>query len=261
METAVGIFSTQTEARRAAERLIRDGIARDRVNILTPGQWREDVGRVPVSDTEQPGTGSAIGGVVGGALGASGGYLLGPLVAGLFLPGVGTVAAIGLAGAALLGLGGAIGGAAGGRAVESSLSDGVPHDELFLYEEALRAGRTVVVAMADRDEAERARRILAESGAVSIDAAREEWWVGLRDVARSEYDGEPEEFAVFEKMYRCGFEAAHRVEFRGKAFDQAKEGLRRKYLDSWENEAFRRGFERAQQVLRERQGAPAESRG
>jgi hypothetical protein len=260
METAVGIFSTQTDARRAAGRLIGGGIPAERVNILTPEEWKEDVGQVPLSDTEQEGTASAIGGVVGGAAGASAGYMLGPLVAGLFVPGVGAVAAVGLAGAALLGLGGALGGAAAGKAAESSLSDGLPHDEIFLYEEALRSGRSVVVAMADgHDEAERAHRVLSESGAVSIDAAREEWWIGLRDVARSEYEGKQQEFPVFEKVYRCGFEAAQRPEFRGKSFDEAKGGLRRKYLDSWENEAFRRGFERAQRMLQER-AAPAASR-
>lgn len=260
METAVGIFSTQSDARRAAERLIAAGTPRERINILTPGEWKAEVGQVPLSDTEQPGTATAIGGVVGGAAGASAGYALGPLVAGLFVPGIGAVAAIGLAGAALLGIGGAIGGAAGGKAIENSLSDGLPHDEIFLYEEALRRGRSVVVAMPDGDdETERARRILSESGAVSIDAAREEWWVGLRDVARSEFQGGKDEFPVFEKMYRCGFEAAQRLDFRGKSFDEAKEGLRRKYLDSWESEAFRRGFERAQQMLKERRGAPAAS--
>jgi hypothetical protein len=260
METAVGIFSSQTEARKSAESLVRSGIPRDRVNLLTPGDWKEDVGRVPLSDTESPGTGEAIGGVVGAAMGASTGYLLGPLVAGLFVPGVGAVSALGLAGAALLGLGGAVGGAVGGKAVESSLSDGLPHDEIYLYEDALRRGNSVVVAMLDdADEAEKARGMLATSGARSIDAAREDWWVGLRDVARSEFDGDAGEFPAFEKMYRCGFEAAQRPELRGKTFDECQAVLRKRYLDSWENEAFRRGFERAQQQRRAHEAAPAGS--
>ncbi|MGH9442040.1 MAG: hypothetical protein ACRD16_07170 [Thermoanaerobaculia bacterium] len=258
METAVGIFSTQAEARRAAKSLISAGTPAEHINILTPEDWKEDVGQVPLSDTEAPGTAAAIGGLVGGAAGASAGYLLGPLVAALFVPGVGTIAAIGVAGAALLGLGGAAAGAAGGEAIESSLSDGLPHDELFLYEDALRGGRSVVVVLADHhDSAQKARAILASAGADSIDAAREKWWIGLRDVARSEFQGGTDEFPAFEKMYRCGFEAAQRAEFRGKRFDDAKDGLRRKYLDSWENEAFRRGFERAQQMSREKRGAPA----
>jgi hypothetical protein len=249
METAVGIFATREEARRAGDTLVASGIPAERLNLLTPGDWKQGVGSVPVSDTEAPGTATAIGGVVGGAVGASGGYLLGPLLAGLFVPGVGTVSALGLAGAALLGLGGVAGGAAAGGALERSLSDGLPHDEIFLYEEALKRGRSVLVAtLDDHDEAERARAVLAKAGAQSIDAARETWWVGLRDVARSEFDGEKSEFGLFEKMYRCGYEAAQRPEFRGRKFDEAKEALRRRYLDSWENEAFRRGYERAQQM-------------
>jgi hypothetical protein len=255
METAVGIFSSQTEARRAVERMVASGIPAARINILTPGNWKQEVGEVPLSDTEQAGTAKAIGGVVGGAMGASAGYLLGPLVAALFVPGVGAVAAVGFAGAALLGLGGAVGGAAGGEALEHSLSDGLPHDEIFLYEDALRKGHSVVVAMLDeQDEAEKARQILSESGAESIDAAREAWWIGVRDVARSEFEGAGEAFPIFEKMYRCGFEAAQRPEYRGKSFDEAKASLRKRYLDSWENVAFRRGFERAQQMQREREG-------
>ncbi len=258
METAVGIFTSRADARKAAERLVQSGIAAKQVNLLTPGDWKEEVEGVPVSDTESPGTGEAIGSVVGGAMGASTGYLLGPLIAGLFVPGVGAVSAIGLAGAALLGLGGAVGGFAGGKAFERSLSDGVPHDEIFLYEDALRRGRSVVVAvLEDHDQAEKSRQILAGAGAESIDAAKEAWWVGLRDVARSEFKGEACDFPAFETMYRCGFEAAHRPEFRGKSFDDAQPGLRKRYLDSWENEAFRRGFERAQQLRRDREAAPA----
>jgi len=254
METVVGIFSTQSEARRAARSLMASGIPAERVNLLTPGEWKAEVQEVPLSDTEQSGTAKAIGGVVGGAAGASAGYALGPLVAGLFLPGVGAVSALGLAGAALLGAGGVVGGAAGGQALERSLSDGLPHDEIFLYEDALRRGRSVVVAMiGDHEKAENARGILAESGAESIDSAREAWWVGLRDVARSEFQGDDGEFPFFERMYRLGYEAAQRPEFRGRRFDEVENRLRQRYLDAWENEAFRRGFERAQQMRAERE--------
>jgi hypothetical protein len=167
METAVGIFSSQIEARRAVERMIGSGVPAERINLLTPGDWKEDVGKVPLSDTEQPGTAKAIGGVMGGAAGASAGYLLGPLVAGLFVPGVGAISAIGLA---------------------------------------------VVAMLDDHGETAKSRQILAESGAVSIDAAREDWWIGLKDVTRGEFEGEPAAFPVFEKMYRYGFEAAQRPE-------------------------------------------------
>ena len=71
----------------------------------------EQVHSVPVSETEQPGVGKAIGGVVGAALGMAGGFELGVGITAL-VPGVGPVLAVGLAGMALLGAGGAVAGAA-----------------------------------------------------------------------------------------------------------------------------------------------------
>lgn len=255
METAVGIFATHWEAQAAVRGLLSSGVPSKNVNVLTPGDWEEHVAQVPTSDTEQPGTARAIGGVVGGAMGASAGFGLGPILAGLLLPGVGAVTAIGLAAAALLGLGGVVGGAAAGEAMEESLSDGLPRDELYVYEDALRQGRTVVVGLFDSEkEAESARRILAESGSESIDAAREDWWVGLREAEKAEYERDGSSFSAAEETYRCGFEAAQRPDCAGKSFDDARETLRRSYLDRWENQAFRRGYERGRE-LRERNRA------
>ncbi len=246
METAVGIFTTRAGARAAVERLRSAGVPPERINLLTPGDWESHVAEVPTSDTEQPGTAAAVGGVVGGAIGASAGFGIGPILAGLLVPGVGTVTAIGLAAAALLGAGGAVGGAIAGHAMEESLSDGLPKDELYVYEDALRRGKSVVVALLDSDEeTERARQVLADAGSESLDAARDAWWVGLRDVEAAEYERGGGRFSsVVERMYRCGFEAAQRPALVGKSYDEVKDRLREAYLDCWENQAFRRGFER-----------------
>ena len=248
METAVGIFSRQEDARDAVRRLIASGVPSKHINVLTPGDWEGHIAEVPTSDTESPGTARAIGGVVGGAMGASAGFGLGPIIAGLLVPGVGAVTAIGFAAAALLGAGGAVGGAVAGGAIEDKLSDGLPKDELYVYEDALRKGHSVVVAFFDAPEkAEEARRTLERSGSESVDAAREAWWVGLRDAERAEYEESGAgEFSASEKMYRCGFEAAQRPEWAQKTFDEAKDELRAAYLDCWENQAFRVGFERGQ---------------
>lgn len=251
METAVGIFTRQGNAQEAVRRLIESGVPSKRINILTPGDWEGHIAEIPTSDTESGGTAKAIGGVVGGAMGASAGFGLGPILAGLLVPGVGTVTAIGFAAAALLGIGGVVGGAAAGEAMEEKLSDGLPKDELYIYEDALRKGHSVVVALLDTpEEADAARRILESSGSESIDAARESWWIGLRDAEKAEYEesGAGEFSSVAEKMYRCGFEAAHRPEWAGKSFDDAKDDLRAAYLDCWENQAFRIGFERGRSV-------------
>jgi hypothetical protein len=53
-----------------------------------------------------------------------------------------------------------------------------------VYREALRRGRSLLVATVDEtEEADRLRETLAAAGAVSVDAARKDWRVGL---------GEPE---------------------------------------------------------------------
>jgi len=250
MKTSVGIFGTRSQAREAVDRLGSAGVPADRINLLTPGNWEGHVSEVPTSDTEQPGTAAAVGGVVGGAMGASAGFGLGPILAGLLIPGVGAVTAIGFAAAALLGIGGAVGGAAAGHAMEESLGDGLPKDELYVYEDALRNGKSVVVALLDSDEkADAAGRAMEAAGAESLDAAREQWWVGLRDAEQADYESKGgERFPVVERMYRCGFEAAHRPGLIGKDYDEAKESLREAYLDCWENQAFRRGFERGKEL-------------
>ena len=252
METAVGIFATNSEAQSAVGRLLSSGVPSKNINILTPGDWEGHIAEVPTSDTEQPGTARAIGGVVGGAMGASAGFGLGPILAGLLVPGVGAVTAIGFAAAALLGLGGAIGGAAAGEAMEETLSDGLPKDELYVYEDALRQGRTVVVGLFDSEKgAEGAKRILAESGSESVDAAREDWWVGLRDAEKAEYERDGSSFSASEVPYRRGFEAAQGPDCTGKPFESVREPLRRSHSDHCDDPAFRRGYDRGQ-ALRER---------
>ena len=166
--------------------------------------------------TEQPGIGKAIGAVVGGAGGFTGGSF--PLAA--VIPGVGPVTALGLLGAAILGAAGATVGAAAGESLENSMAKGLPEDEIFVYEDALRKGRTVVVAIADDDDAgEALREVLTTQGAESVDAAREQWWIGLRSSEREHYSTSGKDFAGDEKFYRMGFEAALHAKMRCREFD------------------------------------------
>ena len=190
--------------------------------------------------------GPAVGGVVGGVTGASGG-LLGAAVASVLVPGVGPVMAIGLAAAAILGVGGAVAGAAAGSALESTLSEGLPRDELFVYEDALRQGRTMLVVLLDQ-EAQRdlVRQVLAQAGAESLDAAREHWWVGLRDAEAESYNAQGGDFSRHEVLYRHGFEAALHVEASGKSYGEASEYLRARHSAIYREEAFRVGYVRGQ---------------
>lgn len=254
MKTVVGVFDSRAAAEHAAERLQASGIRSEQINCLTPGTSPAALDSVPTTEGEQPGEAKVLGAVVGGATGASHG-LLGAAVASAVVPGIGPVAAIGLIAAAVLGLGGAVAGAVVGGALENTLSTGLPKDELFVYEDALRRGRTVLFVLTEKEEqAEAARDVLAQAGAESIDAAREHWWLGIRDAEAEAYATQGGDFSQDEVLYRRGFEAALHPDTSGKPYDEAVEYLRIHYADLYREEAFRRGYARGQahyQRLRE----------
>src|ERR671917_2041491 len=188
MKTVAGIFHTRADAERAIESLRSLGVADERLNLLTQGSSAEELAdEVPTTETEQPGMGKALGTWAGTALGVAGGAHIGTIVATSLIPGVGPVLAIGMIGAALLGTGGALAGRAVGGALEDNIAPELPHDELYVYEDALRKGRTVVICAAEDDgQAASVRSAFDEAGAESIDAARDNWWVGLRDAEEAE---------------------------------------------------------------------------
>ena len=236
METVVGLFATRSAAERGVAALRALNIPQSRINVLAPDSSLRELESVPTSDTEQPGMGKALGAVVGGAVGASAGA-----VAPLLIPGIGPVVALGTVAMAILGALGAVGGAKVGGEVEHALDNGLPKDELFFYEDALRRGHVVVIALVDEDRADAARRALRDSGAEDIDTAREQWWIGIRDVERTAYDGN---FAAEEKSFRHGFEAALYAELRGRTYAEVEAQLRARHGALCDQPAFRRGFER-----------------
>ncbi len=252
MKTISGIFKSRTDAERAVEELRASGVAEDHISLLTPGTTQEELNaEVPTTETEQPGLGSALGGTVGVAIGAAGGLHLGAAAASLFIPGVGPVIAAGIIGAALLGAGGAAAGIAAGGALEDNMAGGLPHDELFVYEDALRQNRSVIIAIAETDEQEAtAREIITKAGAESLDAARDSWWVGLRDAEEAEYVQHGGDFKTDESAYRHGFEASLHPQGRGRSFDEDAERLQQRFGDEYAQESFRRGYLRGQQYSR-----------
>ena len=185
MKTVVGIFHSR-EAAAAGIHLVRgSGVPEDAINALVPGTAEQDLNRVSTDTGEQTGMGTTIGAVVGGATGASIGLPIGAAVASFMVPGLGLILAAGALGAAIVGAGGA----ALGHALEQNLTHGLSRDELFVYEEALRRNKVVVLVQArDDDEAERARAAMATAGAESIDAARAAWSVGLGAEGRARRD-------------------------------------------------------------------------
>jgi hypothetical protein len=172
-------------------------------------------------------------------------------LAAAIVPGVGPAVAIGLAAATILGIGGAIGGAAAGGSLENSLTDGIPKDEIFVYEDALRQGRTVMAALADDDaQVETARRVLHRNGAESIDAAREQWWIGMRDAEQEHYNRDGRDFASDETEYRFGFESALHAQTRNRSYEEVEDYLQTLYPKIYQKESFRQGYERGQSYRR-----------
>jgi len=261
MQAVTGIFTSFEPGRRSAEELNAQGFSKECINLLAPGSSAAALENIPSTEGEQPGMGKAVGGVVGAAVGTFAGAPLGMTLAAAVLPGVGPAVGIGLAASALLGIGGAgIGAAAGGK-LEKELTEGLPKDEVFVYEDAIRKGRTVVVVLAeDNDQGDLARGILQRHGAESIDAAREQWWVGLRDAEKEHYARDGRDFAKDEKEYRLGFEAALHVHTRGSSYEQVESYLRNLHPDLYKNDAFRRGYERGQDYCRRLADPPPSDR-
>src|ERR1700685_3406092 len=247
MKTVTGVFGSRADAERARRQLSSIGIPEGQSTLLTPESKEADLRSVPVVDSEQPNMAKAIGAVVGASAGLSGATL----IAAAIVPGIGPITAIGLLGGALLTAAGAgIGAAAGGK-LENSMTAGLPEDELFVYEDALRKGRSVVIALADETKASLFRELLKAEGAEEVDAAREQWWIGLRDAEHEHYSPLGTDFSEDEKFYRLGFESALRARTRCKEYDQVMGELNAQIEDLESQhpgvnvaEPFTRGYER-----------------
>lgn len=254
MEAVTGVF----ESRVIAEDALKDiqnsaAIPNERTTLLTPGtvdHVQKEMKSVPTDTTEQPGMGNAMGALLGGGVGLTGGSILMALV-----PGLGPVTALGLLGAGVLGAAGATVGASAGGSVERATYEGLPEDEIFVYEDALRRGRTVVIALAENgSEASAIRDLLKKDGAESIDAAREQWWTGLRSAEENRYLASGKDFGDHEKFYRMGFEAALHARTRCMEFDQvtaemdaALEEVRKRYPNATVEQPFTRGYRRGRE--------------
>jgi len=244
------VFTSSAEAREVVLKLRGMGLPEDKLAVLLPGKFN-DTAKVPVTAAEQPGMAKALAGTVGAVVGAAGGMELGMALA-VVLAGVGPILVGGFLGAALLGVLGAEVGVAAGAKLEEFASEGLPEDEIYVYEDALRQGRSVVIAMAADDRgAEAIRGVMRQHEVETIDAARERWWIGLRDAEKEHYDASGGTFHRDEIFYRRGFEAALNARTCGKEYDQVLnemaqdiEDLQKQYPGSEVEEPFRRGYER-----------------
>jgi len=241
MVTTVGLFRTPAAGARAVRRLRRE-VPGVRVKLLAPEEAARALETVPSDDAESPGMGTAVGGVVGGAVGIA--------AASLLAPPAGVLAVLTVTAGALLG---ATGGAAAGDVLEGSLSRGLPRDELFFYASALREGHIVAIVFADDDaQADRARDVLAAENAESVDAAREDWWLGLRQDEADAWRAEGHDFDTDEPRYRRGFEAALREGYSCPSDGDVDGWLASHHPDDHRDPAFSRGFRRGRVHLERR---------
>src|ERR1041385_167242 len=243
MQAVTGVFKSQQDAEVAVNALRSLGIPEKRLGIVAPGSTPERLeAGIPVTDTESPGMGKAMGAAVGGAMGAAGGATAGLAVASLAVPGIGPLIAFGMVGAALLGVVGAAAGSAVGDTVEEGLGAGGPHEDVYLYEDTLRRGHSIVIAYAEEgDQADRAAEVMNNAGAEDLNTLRENWWQELRDGERAHYG---EDFDRNEESYRRGYQAALHPARRGKAYSEVEQDLTTAYAGTVLDRPFQDGYER-----------------
>src|SRR5438270_6910118 len=151
MEAITGVFATRPAAERALQQVHQAGIPIEKLTLLTPGSadhMGKEMQQVPTDTAEQPGMGNAVGALLGGGIGLTGGSILMALI-----PGLGPVTALGLLGAGILTAAGATVGASAGGKAEMATYQGLPEDEIFVYEDALRKGHSVVISLVDDEPA------------------------------------------------------------------------------------------------------------
>jgi hypothetical protein len=250
LQAITGVFRSPDDAERAFRTLRSIGVSATKISLLTPGDVRNQIKWIPLDAAESPAIGEAPGELVGANFGPESGRTL----VSAFLPGVGRVTGAGLLARAILRAAGArIDGVRGGSP-EDLATEALPEDEIFVYEDLLRKGRSVVIALAEDGAAEPIRQSFLEQGADAIDAARQEWWIGLRDAEREHYSASGRDFSNDEKFYRLGFEAALHARTRCKEFDQVSaemdsklEDLEEQYPGAQIEEPFTRGYQRGRE--------------
>jgi hypothetical protein len=234
----VGIFPDLPAALEALRRLRQSGLKEEAISLFSPeSSMRELAATVPTSDTEQGGMGPALAGSIFGALGLGVGVLL-------FVPGLGPVTLLGALAAGLLGAGSAAAGAAVGAMLERKSLEGLlPVDELYLYEDALAQGRSIVIATPPTELEQLTKQVIESAGAESVNAARENWWVGIRDARKLAYESPARRSLWDDPDCRRGFELGLRHRARGLSEKEGRAELERELSPAERTEALLLGYE------------------
>lgn len=173
-KTVVGVFDQVADANRVVSELENAGFSRDDISVVanknTAGVGSASDTTDATIETSDAGSHVASDAGIGAALGGVGGLLLS--FAGLAIPGIGPILAIGPIVAALSGAG--IGAVAGGI-VGALTESGVPEEEAHHYAEGVRRGHCLVTVRTDEANAQRAQQIMDQHGSVDVDDRVSNW--------------------------------------------------------------------------------------
>ncbi|HEX9161744.1 MAG TPA: hypothetical protein VF980_08565 [Thermoanaerobaculia bacterium] len=228
MSTVTGIFPSVGEAENAMRALEAHGFEHRQLNLLARGETS-----FPVHAKQ---AGAALGGYLG-------------LSAATLIPGLGPVLGMGMLASGLIGV--ALGTAAG--AAVGRHTHGIPNEDLYFYEEALRDGRAVVLVDArDATQETQARNLIERAGGRPVGATRREWWQAVRQGEREHLHSLGRRLEPIEEGYRSGFEAALHPTTRGREYDQVVDYVETCYPGPCRSDEFRAGYERGQDYFRRR---------
>jgi hypothetical protein len=184
MLVVTGVFRSRQRAQELVDN-IREAVGPEHIAVLTPGASMRRIHSVPTT-SDMPPVGKYLAATLGAALGLG-------LGATLFLFLLELPLVVSIPASLVVGLFGALAFGLTGENVDDQAFQGVPADELFVYQDALRKGRSVVIVRLREDEQlPRVQEMLASGGAETIDPARSNWQLGLGSAEDLRYEGRGE---------------------------------------------------------------------
>jgi hypothetical protein len=155
---------------------------------------------------------------------------------------------------------GAVSGAFVGDAFQTAYAPPLSYEDLFVYEDTLRHGGSVLIVAPSNDvKAETVQAVFKEFGAESVDDAREQWWNRLRENEAAARGIPHDGFTAPEVEYLRGFDAALDPRMQGLSYAEAMTLLHEQERAVYQEEPFRRGYERGQAYKRVKlENAPQE---
>jgi hypothetical protein len=152
---------------------------------------------------------------------------------------------------ALASLTGAVLGAVVGDALQKTFAPPLSYEDLFVYEDALRHGGDILIVTPSNDvKAETVQSVFKEFGAEGIEDAREQWWHRLRENEAAARGIPHDGFTATEVEYLRGFEAALDPHMQKLSYTEAMTFLHEQERAVYQEEPFRRGYERGQAYQR-----------